>query len=322
MQQQVQQGGASTFTSGRQHQGSNPATPANHGSSPRTWQRRPEAKQGQPEGLNVEHGLQGKGGPAGLLGWPATSGRNRGAWVPDPAHRAEPMLTTSQVLGSLPWLFVHLLASRKATNRKASTSILRTPTARRKGIVDKARDVSSALPVDWAGFWLCMKLGPELTSSARITVLLQPLLLFGSTWSWTSASLVRTSLLCRVTTVPRKMTWRSALLCPCFEPFLTHFALSLKTQGLDFREWSRAKGKAAWADKVPQLPLAGHRETQGGDGNSEALQFQMPKHGRERRGECYDEVTFADASRMPRKGLVSSCVPLQPSSWYGPNARA
>ena len=26
------------------------------------------------------------------------------------------------------------------------------------------------------------------------------------------------------------------------------------------REWRRAKGKATWADKVPKMRLAGHRE--------------------------------------------------------------
>ena len=41
--------------------------------------------------------------------------QNPGTWVPDPgclaqrAHRAEPMLKSSQFLGSPPWLFVHLV---------------------------------------------------------------------------------------------------------------------------------------------------------------------------------------------------------------------
>ena len=118
----------------------------------------------------MEHRLRGKGGPTASWGpWVPTPGclrqrgsrtttraglpqewRQRGAWVPDPgclaqrAHRAEPMLTSSGVLGSPLWLFVPLLASRNAAHRKASASILKTPTVPRKGIVDRARGVSSA----------------------------------------------------------------------------------------------------------------------------------------------------------------------------------
>ena len=117
-------------------------------------------------GLFVEQRLQEKGGPTGLLGslgphpwlfeagqpnhhpchW---SGRQQGSsWVPDPgclaqrAHRAGPILTTSEVLGSFPWLFVPILASRIAAHRKASTSILKRPALPRKGILSRARGVS------------------------------------------------------------------------------------------------------------------------------------------------------------------------------------
>ena len=180
MQQLVlgtEQGGASTFTSRCQQQGSSPATPprimaAAHGhgrggrkrnrgnlargatcgaQAPRKgWASRPLGVLGPPPLACLrQRGSKATTRAGQPLEWQTP---DRGTWVPDPgclaqrAHRAEPMLTTSGVLGSLPWLFVHLLASRNATNRKASASILKTPTARRKGIVDKARGVSSAPP--------------------------------------------------------------------------------------------------------------------------------------------------------------------------------
>ena len=82
----------------------------------------------------------------------ATSVTSRGAWVPAPgclaqrAHWAEPLLTTSGVLGSPPWLFVNLLATQEGTSNKASTGNLKTPTKQDQGMAVKTREVSSALP--------------------------------------------------------------------------------------------------------------------------------------------------------------------------------
>ena len=76
------------------------------------------------------------------------SGRQRGSWVLDPgclaprAHRAGPILKTLQVVGSSPWLFEPILASRTAARRKSSRSVAKTPVPTRRGIFGRERSVS------------------------------------------------------------------------------------------------------------------------------------------------------------------------------------
>ena len=118
-------------------------------------------------GLRVEQRLQEKGGPTGLLGslgphpwlfeaagepnhhprWLATGVAGSGVLGPPTlalaqrAHRAGRILTTSEVLGSFPWLFVPILASRIAAHRKARHQHIEDAS---KGIVSRARGVSGA----------------------------------------------------------------------------------------------------------------------------------------------------------------------------------
>ena len=136
----------STFTSRGQQPRQQPCTTTSQqGGSPRTWQRRPRAKQGQPSPWGYVWSKAPRKGwahrPLEVLGSPGSgaakqptarachrSGRQRSSWVPDPgclaqrAHRAGPIFEDLRVVGPSSWLFEPILASRTAAHRKFSNS--------------------------------------------------------------------------------------------------------------------------------------------------------------------------------------------------------
>ena len=148
--------------------------PVRHGSSPRTWRRRPETKQGQPSPKSYvgSPGKRWASSPLGVLGphpslfvsagrqgpRPADrpqGGRARGR-VPTPgcvaqrAHRAKPVCSLG-VLGSFPWVFLHLLATKDGTGSKATSGSLRRPRPPDRGKGGQPRDGSSAVPTQGLG---------------------------------------------------------------------------------------------------------------------------------------------------------------------------
>ena len=115
--------------------------PARHGSSPRTWRRRPEAKQGQtsPKYYVGSQAPRKRWAhrPFGVLGWQSSGCLGPRPWL----FGAD----TLGVLGSPPWLFEHLLATNGGTGNKApERPPPQDPSRRRMGAAHDPRRVSVA----------------------------------------------------------------------------------------------------------------------------------------------------------------------------------